>query len=107
MKLNNFAEGVKEVQNYLDLGKKAWEAERIALAERRSKRKKEWETEKIALTAQIGKELLYGVTIKILAKERECSISKCNQGARLGLERAEQLRSRAKGSLKGLVQVPG
>lgn len=94
------------MQNYLDLGKKAGEAERIALAERRSKRK-EWETEKIALTAQIGKELLYGVTIKILAKERKCSISKCNQGARLGLERAEQLRSRAKGSLKGLVQVPG
>lgn len=78
MKLNNFAEEVKEVQNCFELGKKAWEAERIALAERHSMRQ-EWEAEKIALTVQIGKQLLHEVTIKILAKERKCSISKCNQ----------------------------
>lgn len=39
--LNNFAADVKEAQQDLELGKKVWKAERVALAERLSKVKEE------------------------------------------------------------------
>ncbi|XP_062013988.1 intracellular protein transport protein uso1-like [Rosa rugosa] len=66
-KLNTIGAELQEAQNDLELGKKVWDAERIALAERLSNAKQAWEAEKIALIDNI------------LTKERQDSTFKYNQ----------------------------
>ncbi|XP_004294521.1 PREDICTED: uncharacterized protein LOC101301275 [Fragaria vesca subsp. vesca] len=54
--LNTIGAELKEMQKNLELGKKVWHAERIALAERLTKAKEGWEAEKIELTTILTKE---------------------------------------------------
>jgi hypothetical protein len=84
-KLNIIESELKEAQNDLELGKKVWEAERIALAERLTNAKEVWEAERTTLAERLtnAKEVWEAEKIalinKILTKERKDSTCKYNQ----------------------------
>ena len=75
-KLNTIRAELKEAQEDLGLGKKVWELERIALAERLANAKELWEAEKIAMVNET------------LTKERQDSTCKYTE-LRKQLEKSE------------------
>ncbi|PRQ34111.1 hypothetical protein RchiOBHm_Chr5g0065211 [Rosa chinensis] len=69
-KLKSVGAELKEAQEDLELGKKVWEVERIALAERLTNAKQVWEAERMELTKKLNHELnKFGIEIKELREE--------------------------------------
>ncbi|KAM5583607.1 mitotic spindle assembly checkpoint protein MAD1 [Rosa sericea] len=69
-KLKSVGAELKEAQEDLELGKKVWEAERIAVAERLTNAKEVWEAERMELTKKLNHELnKFGIEIKELREE--------------------------------------
>ncbi|XP_024199545.1 myosin heavy chain, fast skeletal muscle isoform X1 [Rosa chinensis] len=87
-KLKSVGAELKEAQEDLELGKKVWEVERIALAERLTNAKQVWEAEKIALTNEILAKECQDSTCKYnqALKERDAALSDLNN---LGVELEE------------------
>ncbi|KAM5583611.1 myosin heavy chain, fast skeletal muscle [Rosa sericea] len=87
-KLKSVGAELKEAQEDLELGKKVWEVERIALAERLTNAKEMWEAEKIALTNEILTKECQDSTCKYnqALKERDAALSDLNN---LGVELEE------------------